>query len=459
MSYRRSQAQDSFIVFRKGTRRAVAENAQNTALTAARGLANFMKPALGPRGMNKLLITDTKDIIITRDGARMLSFMEFSHPIAWILKDATMSIEKNVGDGSKTTIIIAGELVKRLASLVKPGESRICAYVSECKFALELALERLRKLAKPFEFGDYETMINIAKTMLNARGIELAVDHLADLAVRAVLNVTEKREGRIYLNPDDVQIMKKHAGSLFDSELILGAVIDRSSDRGIMHLLMPKKVHNVKVALINTAIKPMDKFKRMQLYEREIIIRESKLMGDILKEQEGIAIELAEKIISTGAGAVFSKRPIHPTTAYELAKAGIPAVERLTSTKRVELIAKATGANPVTSLDNLKTEDLGWATLVEERKIGKDQVIVVEGGERSRVVTILLKGSLERQLDEAEHALKDLIMGFAALTKEPAYVPGGGAIEEAISFYLTREASKQPNRRQVAMYAFASALE
>ena len=303
MSSRRQSADKPFIILRQGTQRAGAEAAQAGAVMVAKGIASFMKPALGPRGVSKLLITDSKDVIVTRDGARMLEFMEFSHPIAWILKDSAKIVEKNVGDGSKTALIIAGELVKRLASLVRPGDSRICALINECRNAYELALRKLRELARPFRFGEYEIMKKIAKAILSARGIDIALDHLADLVVKAVLKVAEIETDRIHLNPDNVQIMKKNVGSLADSELILGAVIDRSSDRGIMHSLMPKRVHNVKVALINTAIKPTDKFKRMYLYKREIILRDRNVMESILKEHERIAIELAKKIISTGAGA------------------------------------------------------------------------------------------------------------------------------------------------------------
>ena len=460
MSYRRVPPESPYFVFRQGTQRLRSEEVKAGGVIVARGLSNFMKPALGPKGVNKLLITELKDVIVTRDGARMLESMSFSHPIAWLLQDAAKSVEKSVGDGSKTAIILIGELAKRLASIINPKKkNQICMLVSKCKVAYEMALKKLRELSRPFDFYDYSVMKKIAKTILSSRGIEMAVDYLADLAVKAVLHVGEMRDGRICFNPDDVQIMKKNVGTLTESELIFGAVIDRSSDRGIMHLLMPKVVRKVKVALINTAIKPTDKFKRMRLYKREIIFRDTKAMEDILKEHEKIAVEMARKIISTGAGAVFAKRPIHMTTAYELAKAGIPAVERLVSAKRVELVAKATGAKPVARLADLSEEDLGWAELIEERKIGKDQVIVIEGGPRSRVVTILLKSSSERLLDEAEHALKDVITAFAALAKKPAYVPGGGAIEEAISFFLTKEAEKQPAWKQMAMYAFASALE
>jgi len=460
MSSRRVPPDSPYFILRRGAQRHRAEEARAGGIIVARGLSNFMKPALGPRGMSKLLITELKDVVVTRDGARMLESMSFSHPIAWILQDAAKSVEKSVGDGSKTTVILIGELTKRLGSLVNPKKkSQICMLIRECKTAYELALKRLRELSKPFKFGDYEVMRKIAETILVSRGIETAVEHLSDLVVKAVLKVSRIQNGKARLNPDDVQIMKKNVGSLVESELIPGAVIDRSSDRGIMHLLMPKSVRNVKVALINTAIKPTDKFKRMRIYKREIIFKNAETMETLLKDHEKIAVEMARKIISVGAGAVFAKRPIHMATAYELAKAGIPAVERLVSAKKVELVAKATGARPVSRLTDLSEEDLGWAELVEERKIGKDQVVVIRGGERSKIATILLKSSSERLLDEAEHALRDIVTVFAALAENPAYVAGGGAVEEAISFFLTREAEKHPGWRQMAMYAFASALE
>jgi len=460
MSRRQASPDTPYLILREGAKRIGSDRAGAESVMVAKGLANFMKPALGPKGVSKLLITELKDIVVTKDGARMLESMSFSHPVAWIIQDAVKNLEKSVGDGSKTAVIVIGELAKRLASLVNPRKrGQICMLVSECRAAYDLALRRLRKLAKPFRFGDHDVMRKLAKTMLSSRGIEVALDYLSDLVVKAVLKVSQIDDHGARLNPDDVQIVKKNVGSLSESELILGAVIDRSSDRGIMHLLMPKSVRNVKVALINTAIKPTDKFKRMRIYKREIVFRTAELLKDTLEEHEKIAVEMAKKIISVGAGAVFSKRPIHMAAAYELAKAGIPAVERLISTKKVELVAKATGARPVTRLRDLSEEDLGWAELVEERRIGRDQVIVIEGGERSRVVTILLKSSSEKLLDEVERALRNVITAFAALSKDPAYVPGGGAAEEAVSFFLTKEAEKQPTWRQMSMYAFASTLE
>lgn len=460
MSYHRSPADSPYLVLRRGVIREESRGANASGVVAARGLANFMKPALGPSGVSKLLITELKDVVVTRDGARILNSMSFSHPMAWIIQDAAKSVEKSVGDGTKTAVILVGELAKRMGSLVDPKRrAQICKVIHESRFAYELALKKLRELARPFTFGDQDLMKKIAENVLRSRGIETAIDHLANLVVKAILKVSKIAGNDVHLNPDDIQIMKKNVGSLSDTELILGAVIDRSSDRGIMHLLMPKSVRKVKVALIDTAIKPTDKFKRMRIYKREIIFHDQKLMKEMLEEHEEIAIEMARKLISVGAGAVFSKRPIHMLTAYELAKAGIPAVERLISKKKVELVAKATGARPVTRLADLSEEDLGWAELIEERRIGNDQIVVIEGGEKSNVVTILLKSSSEKLLDEAEHALKDVITTFTALAKNSKYVPGGGAAEEAISFYLTKEAEKQGMWRQMTLYAFASALE
>jgi len=460
MSYRRTPPDSPYFILRKGTVREKGEGGPVSGVIVARGLANFMRSALGPGGASKLLVTELKDIVVTRDGARMLSSMSFSHPMAWILQDAAKSVEMSVGDGTKIAVILIGEIAKRLSSLVNPKrKTQICRLIHESRFAYELALKRLRELASPFNFGHPETMKKIAMNILRARGIEVAVDHLAELVVRAVLKVGKTIGNTVYINPDDVQILKQNIGSLYDSELILGAVIDRSSDRGIMHLLMPKSVRNVRVALIDTAIKPTDKFVRMRIYKREIIFHSPEHMKSILNEHNEMAVEMARKLISIGAGAVFSRRPIHELTAYELAKAGIPAVERLVSRKRIHLVAKATGARPVVKLSDLREEDLGWAEVVEERRIGNYQVIVVEGGERSQVATIILRSSSEKLLDEVEHALKDIVTAFSVLAKTPAYVPGGGAIEEAISFYLTKEAEKHEGWRQMAIYAFASALE
>jgi chaperonin GroEL (HSP60 family) len=452
MSERSYIIRDPFLLHREGVLRSRGEKAREGNIEVAKTMAEFLRSSLGPMGMSKLMINKFGDTAVTRDGAVILDMMDVYHPIAKFLKEAAKSVESTVGDGTKTTIILVGELVKRaerlLQSRIQPG-----VIVSGYKKACEIALGHLKRLSKPFSINDPELMRRIIKNMIGTRGIEGAIDHLTNLIIKAINVVIEFRNGKAIIDRGLVHIVKKPGKDILESELIKGVVIDKR----LAHPMMPKKVVNARIAVLDMALK-VDPFKHLQPYKREIHVSGNELVKRFIDEEDEIEKDFVRLIVSTGANVVVCRKRIGRVAKHEFAKAGVMAVERLLKDERIEPVVRATGAMRVANLQDLREGDLGHADLVEERKFGKDRMVVIEGGKASKVATILLRGD-PHQADEAERAIKDAVAMISNLVNEPAYVPGGGAVEEALSIAVRNESLKYPGKEQIAMQAFANSLE
>ena len=452
MSERSYIIRDPFLLHREGVLRSRGEKAREGNIEVAKTMAEFLRSSLGPMGMSKLMINKFGDTAVTRDGAVILDMMDVYHPIAKFLKEAAKSVESTVGDGTKTTIILVGELVKRaerlLQSRIQPG-----VIVSGYKKACEIALGHLKKLSKPFSINDPELMRRIIKNMIGTRGIEGAIDHLTNLIIKAINVVIEFRNGKAIIDRGLVHIVKKPGKDILESELIKGVVIDKR----LAHPMMPKKVVNARIAVLDMALK-VDPFKHLQPYKREIHVSGNELVKRFIDEEDEIEKDFVRLIVSTGANVVVCRKRIGRVAKHEFAKAGVMAVERLLKDERIEPVVRVTGAMRVANLQDLREGDLGHADLVEERKFGKDRMVVIEGGKASKVATILLRGD-PHQADEAERAIKDAVAMISNLVNEPAYVPGGGAVEEALSIAVRNESLKYPGKEQIAMQAFANSLE
>ena len=452
MSERSYIIRDPFLLHREGVLRSRGEKAREGNIEVAKTMAEFLRSSLGPMGMSKLMINKFGDTAVTRDGAVILDMMDVYHPIAKFLKEVAKSVESTVGDGTKTTIILVGELVKRaerlLQSRIQPG-----VIVSGYKKACEIALGHLKRLSKPFSINDPELMRRIIKNMIGTRGIEGAIDHLTNLIIKAINVVIEFRNGKAIIDRGLVHIVKKPGKDILESELIKGVVIDKR----LAHPMMPKKVVNARIAVLDMALK-VDPFKHLQPYKREIHVSGSELVKRFIDEEDEIEKDFVRLIVSTGANVVVCRKRIGRVAKHEFAKAGVMAVERLLKDERIEPVVRATGAMRVANLQDLREGDLGHADLVEERKFGKDRMVVIEGGKASKVATILLRGD-PHQADEAERAIKDAVAMISNLVNEPAYVPGGGAVEEALSIAVRNESLKYPGKEQIAMQAFANSLE
>ena len=436
------------IILKQGTQRTRGRIAQKNNIAAAKIIAEIVKTTLGPKGMDKILVDSLGDVIVTNDGATILDKMDVEHPAAKMMVEVAKSQDDTVGDGTTTAVILAGELLKRAEELI---EQRIhpSTVIAGYKKALDIALENMDKVAKPLKLEDKETLKKIVMTSLGSKSLGFAAEHIADLAIEAVLGIVEKRDGKLVADKDHIQIVKKIGKSLLESRLVRGIIVDKE----VVHAGMPKRVENAKIALLNSPIE-IEKTE----FNAEIRIRDPLKIKAFLDEEAQILKEMVDKLAEVGANVVFCQKGIDDVAQFFLAKAGIMGVRRVKQSD-MEKLSKATGARIITNFEDLTEKDLGKAGLVEERKIGEDKMVFVEECDNPKAVSILLRAGLERQLDEAERALNDAIMNVISLIDNMKYVPGGGATEEALAIIIKKEASKYPGKEQLAMLAFADTLE
>ncbi|MCL7395811.1 MAG: TCP-1/cpn60 chaperonin family protein [Thaumarchaeota archaeon] len=436
------------IILKEGTTRTKGRAAQKNNIAAAKIIAEIVKTTLGPKGMDKILVDSIGDVIVTNDGATILEKMDVEHPAAKMIVEVAKTQDNTVGDGTTTAVVLAGELLKHAEELV---EQKIhpSTVISGYKKALDIALEELRKLGRPVKLEDRPTLKKIVMTALASKSLGFATDHIADLAIDAVLKVIEERDSKLVADKDSIQIIKKMGKSLLESQLVHGVIVDKE----VVHPAMPKRVVNAKIALISAPFE-IEKTE----FSAEIRIRDPLKIKEFLDEETRILKEMVDKVAAVGANVVFCQKGIDDIAQFFLAKAGILAVRRVKASD-MEKLAKATGGRIVTNFEDLTEKDLGRAGLVEEVKIGEDRMVFVQECQNPKAVSILIRAGLERQLDEAERALNDAIMNMITLIDNLNYVPGGGAIEEALALRVRKEAAKYPGREQLAMMAFAEALE
>ena len=436
------------IILKEGTSRAYGREAVRSNIMAVRAIAEILKTTYGPKGMDKMLVDSLGDITITNDGATILDKLDVQHPAAKMLVQIAKGQDEEAGDGTKTSVIFAGELLKEgeklLANNIHPT-----VIVEGYKKALEKAVEIIGEIAKPIDVNDTEILKKIALTSLNSKAVGEAADYFAEIAVEAVKSIAEERDGKIVVDLNNIQIIKKHGGSLMDTRLVKGIVLDKE----VVHPDMPRRVTNAKIAVLDTPLE----IEKPEI-DLEISLTSPEHIKRLLEKQEKILAEKVEKIAKTGANVVITQKGIDDVAQHFLAKHGIMAVRRVKRSD-IEKIAKATGANIVTNLDDLKPEDLGYAELVEERKVGEDKMIFIEGTKDSKSVTILIRGGFERLVEEADRALHDALSAVADAVMDGKIVAGGGATETEVAKRLREYAKTVAGKEQLAIEAFIRALE
>ncbi len=436
------------LILPEGTIRQVGRDAQRSNILAARVIAEAVRTTLGPKGMDKMLVDSLGDVVITNDGATILDEMDVEHPAAKMLVEVAKAQEDEVGDGTTTVVVLAGELLKRAEELLDQ-EIHPTVITRGYRIAAEHAIKYLEKIAKKVDIDDEETLIKIAMTAMTGKSAERARESLAKLAVEAVKLVAEKENGKIIVDTDNIKLEKKEGGSIDDSQLVKGIVIDKER----VHPAMPRIVKNAKIALINAAIEVKE-----TETDAEIRITDPSQLKAFIEQEEQMIKEMVDKIKESGANVVFCQKGIDDLAQHYLAKAGIFAVRRVKKSD-MEKLAKATGARIVTKIDDLSEEDLGYAEVVEERKVAGDEMVFVEGCKNPKSVTILIRGGSEHVVDEVERAMEDAIGGVAAVLENGYIVAGGGAVEAELAKELKKYAEKVGGREQLAILAFAEALE
>ncbi len=436
------------LILPEGTLRTVGKAAQKNNIAAAKAVADAIRTTLGPMGMDKMLVDSIGDIVITNDGVTILEEMEIEHPSAKMMVEVAKTQNEEVGDGTTTSVVIAGELLKKAEELLDQ-DIHPTVITKGFKLAKDESLRILEEIAKPVSLEDGEMLKKIAMTAMSGKSVEKVSPKLAELVVKAIKMVAKEEDGKIVVDTDNIKREKKHGGSSEDTELIKGIVIDKE----VVHPGMPKVVKEAKIALLDTALE----IKETET-DAEIRITSPEQMQAFIEQEQKMLKEMVEKIASVGANVVFCQKGIDDLAQHYLAKKGILACRRVKKSD-MEALAKATGGRIVTNLDDLTKEDLGYAKLVEEKKIAGEAMTFIRDCKDPKAVTILVRGSTEHVVDEVDRSIEDAIGAVASAIELGKAVAGAGAPEEEVSRRLKKFAEKFSGREQLAILAFADALE
>jgi thermosome len=430
------------IVLPEGTNRILGRDAQRNNILAGKVLAETVRTTLGPKGMDKMLVDGLGDIVVTNDGVTILKEMDIEHPAAKMLVEVAKTQEDEVGDGTTTAVIIAGELLKKSESLLDMD-----IHPTIVAMGYRQAAEKAQEILDDISIDDVggDTLIKVAMTAMTGKGTEKAREPLAKLVVDAVTQVAEDKK----VDTDHIKIEKKDGAIVEDSELIQGVIIDKER----VHPGMPKSLKNAKIALLNSPLE----VKETEV-DAEIRITDPAQMTAFIQQEENMVKDMVNKIVDSGATVLFAQKGIDDLAQHYLAKAGVLAVRRVKKSD-VEKLAKATGATVISNLDDLSSDDLGDAGSVEEKKVSGEDMIFVENAKEAKSVTLLVRGSTKHVVDEIERAIDDAIGVVAATVEDGKVVAGGGAPEIEIAKKLNDFADSISGREQLAVKAFAESLE
>jgi thermosome len=427
------------LILKEGTTRSRGKEAQRNNIMAARVIGEVLKTTLGPRGMDKMLIDSLGDITITNDGAAILDEIDVEHPAAKMMVEIAKTQDDMVGDGTTTTVVLASELLKKAEELLDQN-IHPTILVSGYRKAAQKAIETINKVAVPVDIEDSKTLFEVSLTSMSSKAVGAAREHLAEISIKAVKKIADI---------DNIQLIKKTGKSLLETQLVAGIIIDKE----IVHSGMPKKKENAKIVLLDSALE----IEKTEI-SAEIRIRDPTQMQAFLDQETNMMKEMVDKIKASKADVVFCQKGIDDMVQHFLAKAGIMAARRIKESD-MEKLARATGGRIVSDLDDLRTKDLGQAGLVEERKIGDDKMIFVEKCKDPHSVAILIRAGLERMVDEAERAMTDSLSVVSDVIENSKIVAGGGAVEVEVAKELRTYATKVGGREQLAVEAFADAVE
>ena len=435
------------LILKEGTSRTRGKSAQSNNIMAGIVISDAIKSTLGPRGMDKMLVDSLGDVTITNDGASILKEIDVQHPAAKMLVEVAKSQDQETGDGTTTSVVIAGELLKRAQDLLDK-KIHPTIIVGGYQKAAEKTTEILNEISVTMVGMDKKILTKIAETSMNSKSVMGSKEHFSKIAVSAVLQIAEDVNGKSKADIDMIEIIKKQGKSLEETELIKGMVIDKE----IVHASMPRKITDAKIILINAAIE-IEKTE----FDAEIKIDSPDQIKAFLDQEENMLKDMVEKITSSGANVLVCQKGIDDVAQHFLAKAGVVAIRRAKKST-LEKLAKATGAQITTSLDEISAESIGHAGIVEEVRIGDDKLIYVKDCKDPKAVSIVIRGGTEHVVDEADRALHDALSVVRNVVEDGDYVAGGGSVEVELAKRLETYAETVKGREQLAIEAFAEAL-
>ncbi len=437
------------FVLKEGTRRERGKGAQFNNIAAAKAVADAVRSTLGPRGMDKMLVDSLGDVVITNDGVTILKEIDIEHPAAKMLVEVAKTQDEEAGDGTTTAVILAGELLKKAEDLIDMN-IHPTVIASGYRLASVKARDILEKIATKISIKDPDTLKKVAMTSMSSKSSSGHKEHLADISVKAVSTVAEQRaDGSYFVDEDNIQIVKKQGGSIADTELVDGIIVDKER----VHPGMPSEIKDAKIALVDAALE----VKKTEI-DAKIEITDPAQLQAFLNEEEGMLKRMVDTVKKSAATVLFSQKGIDDLAQHYLAKEGIYAVRRVKKSD-MEKLAKATGGKIVTKLDELAKDDLGYAKIVFEKKIGDDSMTFVTGCKNPKAVSILIRGGTEHVVDEVERSLEDSTSVVSVAIEDGKVVTGGGSSAMEIALGLRDHASTVGGREQIAIEAFADAME
>jgi len=436
------------LVLKESALQQKGRDAQKNNIAAAKLVADLVKTSLGPRGLDKMLVDSLGDVTITNDGATILKEIDAQHPAAKMMVEVSKTIDTEVGDGTTSSVVFAGALLEKAEKLLEK-DVHSTVIIDGYQAASEKALELLAKLAKTVKPDDRESLIKIAKTSMQSKLVSEDSAPLSKLVVDSILKIAEKDGDKYSVDLDNLKVEKKAGGSIDDTSLINGIVLDKE----IVHSGMPTKVEEAKIALVNTALE----VEKTEM-SAEIRISDPTQMQQFLEEENKMLKSMVDKIHDIGANVLICQKGIDDISQHYLSKHGIMAVRRVKESDMTKL-AKATGGRISTNLDDISADDLGSAEIVQQKKVESDKWVFIEGCKNPRSVTVLIRGGSQRVVDEVDRSLHDALMVVKDVVENPSIVAGGGSPEAYLAAELNEWSSSSEGREQLAIKQYAEAFE
>ena len=441
--------QGPVLVLKESALQQKGRDAQHNNIAAARLVADLVRSSLGPRGLDKMLVDSLGDVTITNDGATILKEIDVQHPAAKMMVEISKTMDNEVGDGTTSSVVFGGALLEKAEELLKK-DVHSSVVVEGYQSAAEKSLEMIDDLASSVEATDEESLLKVAKTSMQSKLISEDSDPLSRLVVSAVVRIAEKKaDGSHAVDLDDVKVEKKAGGSISDTQLVSGIVLDKE----VVHSGMPTRVDDARIALLNTALE-VEKTEMSS----EIRITDPTQMQMFLEEESRMLQSMVKKIHDAGANVLLCQKGIDDIAQHYLAKNGVLAVRRVKESDMTKL-AKATGGRVTTNIDDLQADDLGASEAVHQKKVESDKWVFVEGCKKPQSVTILIRGGSQRVVDEVDRSIHDALMVVRDVIERPAIVSGGGSAEAYIAAQLKTWADTFDGREQLAIKKYAESLE
>tara|TARA_B100001123_G_scaffold125064_1_gene145710 strand:- start:662 stop:2290 length:1629 start_codon:yes stop_codon:yes gene_type:complete len=436
------------LVLKESALQEKGKDAQKNNIAAAKLVAELVKSSLGPRGLDKMLVDSLGDVTITNDGATILKEVDAQHPAAKMMVEIAKTIDTEVGDGTTSSVIFAGTLLSKAEDLLKK-DVHSSVIIEGFQAASEKALEILSEISKKVTADDRETLLQIASTSMESKLISEDSDTLSQIVVDAILNITETKNDQSSVDLENIKVEKKAGGSIQDTALIKGIVLDKE----VVHSGMPTKIQQAKIALLNTAME----VEKTEL-SAEIRINDPTQMQMFLEEENRMIKTMVDKIHSIGVNVVICQKGIDDMAQHFLSKHGILAVRRVKESDMTKL-AKATGGRITSNIDDISEKDLGSANIVQQKKVESDKWVFIEGCKNPQSVTLLIRGGSQRVVDEVDRSIHDSLMVVKDVIEKPEIVAGGGAPEALLASFLKDWSEQFEGRQQLAINKFAEALE